>query len=132
MFFAKLLLTLILGPKTPTLKDLSPWFELLFLEFPWKSWTLSLRFVFLFKYFNLFWESILIVLLLSTIWPFTLVVTPLLDETLMVFEPNKSPISSSIPVSAVKIPTTIKNKTEKKHAYWNKNWFNFFGVCNSN
>ena len=44
---------------------------------------------------------------------FTLVVTPSLDETLMVFEPNKSPISSSIPVSAVKIPTTIKNKTEK-------------------
>ena len=31
----------------------------------------------------------------------------------MVFEPNKSPVSSSIPVSAVKIPTTIKNKTEK-------------------
>ena len=55
----------------------------------------------------------MIVLLLSTIWPFTLVVTPSLDETLMVFEPNKSPVSSSIPVSAVKIPTTIKNKTEK-------------------
>ena len=55
----------------------------------------------------------MIILLLSTIWPFTLVVTPSLDETLMVFEPNKSPVSSSIPVSAVKISTTIKNKTEK-------------------